>query len=54
MRETYGVVLQGMNLAELSGKLIVIEGTDGVGRSTQINLLSPGSNIRAMPWLTPE
>ncbi len=41
MRETYGVVLQGMNLAELSGKLIVIEGTDGVGRSTQINLLKP-------------
>jgi len=32
-----------MNLAELTGKLIVIEGTDGVGRSTQINLL--------MPWL---
>jgi dTMP kinase len=32
-----------MNLEELTGKLIVIEGTDGVGRSTQINLL--------MPWL---
>ncbi|HLI33983.1 MAG TPA: thymidylate kinase, partial [Terriglobia bacterium] len=32
---------QGMNLAELSGKLIVIEGTDGVGRSTQISLLKP-------------
>jgi dTMP kinase len=30
-----------MNLAELTGKLIVIEGTDGVGRSTQINLLKP-------------
>src|SRR5574340_321394 len=30
-----------MNLADLSGKLIVIEGTDGVGRSTQINLLKP-------------
>jgi dTMP kinase len=41
MRETYGVVLPGMNLAELTGKLIVIEGTDGVGRSTQINLLKP-------------
>ncbi len=41
MRETYGVVLPGMNLAELTGKLIVIEGTDGVGRSTQINLLRP-------------
>lgn len=41
MRETYGVVLPGMNLAELTGKLIVIEGTDGVGRSTQIGLLKP-------------
>lgn len=41
MRETYGVPLPGTNLAELTGKLIVIEGTDGVGRSTQINLLKP-------------
>ena len=41
MRETYGVPLPGMNLADLTGKLIVIEGTDGVGRTTQINLLKP-------------
>ncbi len=41
MRETYGVVLPQMNLADLTGKLIVIEGTDGVGRSTQIRLLRP-------------
>lgn len=41
MRETYGVALPGMELSELAGKLIVIEGTDGVGRSTQINLLQP-------------
>ncbi len=41
MRETYGVVLPGLKLEELTGKLIVIEGTDGVGRSTQINLLKP-------------
>ncbi len=41
MRETYGSVLPGMSLADLTGKLIVIEGTDGVGRSTQINLLKP-------------
>ena len=41
MRETYGVGLPGMNLADLTGKLIVIEGTDGVGRSTQIGLLKP-------------
>lgn len=41
MRETYGVTLPGMDLTNLPGKLIVIEGTDGVGRSTQINLLKP-------------
>jgi dTMP kinase len=41
MRETYGVVLPGMSLTDLTGKLIVIEGTDGVGRSTQIDLLKP-------------
>jgi dTMP kinase len=41
MRETYGSVLPRMNLADLTGKLIVIEGTDGVGRSTQIDLLKP-------------
>ena len=41
MRETYGVLLPDLNLEELTGKLIVIEGTDGVGRSTQISLLRP-------------
>ena len=41
MKETYGVSLPGMKLDDLAGKLIVIEGTDGVGRSTQINLLKP-------------
>lgn len=41
MRETYGSLLPAMNLEELTGKLIVIEGTDGVGRSTQINLIKP-------------
>jgi dTMP kinase len=41
VKETYEVVLPGMNLADLTGKLIVIEGTDGVGRTTQINLLRP-------------
>jgi len=41
MRETYGTVLRGMDLAALPGKIIVIEGTDGVGRSTQIALLKP-------------
>ncbi len=41
MRETYGTVLRGMDLSAMAGKLIVIEGTDGVGRSTQIDLLKP-------------
>jgi dTMP kinase len=39
MRETYGKLLPEMKLADLSGKLIVIEGTDGAGRTTQIDLL---------------
>jgi dTMP kinase len=30
-----------MRLDDLGGKLVVIEGTDGAGRSTQINLLKP-------------
>jgi dTMP kinase len=41
MRDTYEVALPGMNLTDLTGRLIVIEGTDGVGRTTQINLLKP-------------
>ena len=41
MRQTYGIVLPGMDLSRLGGKLIVIEGSDGVGRSSQISLLRP-------------
>ncbi len=41
MRQTYGVVLPGMNLEDLTGKLIVVEGTDGVGRTTQMDMLKP-------------
>jgi dTMP kinase len=41
MRHSYGKQLPGMNFFELAGKLIVIEGTDGAGRTTQINLLKP-------------
>jgi len=41
MRQTYGKQLPGMRLTDLPGKLIVIEGTDGAGRSTQIHLLKP-------------
>ena len=39
MKESYGVRLPGLELDDLVGKLIVVEGTDGVGRSTQIRLL---------------
>jgi dTMP kinase len=35
----FGEGLSGIDLAELKGKLIVLEGTDGVGRSTHIGLL---------------
>ena len=37
----YGDGLPELNTSELRGKLIVIEGPDGVGRSTQIALLKP-------------
>lgn len=37
--ESYGAGLPGLDPAELTGKLIVLEGTDGVGRSTHISLL---------------
>ncbi len=41
MRTTYGKTLPGIKLSDLAGKLIVVEGTDGAGRTTQINLLKP-------------
>ena len=37
--ESYGAGLPGLVPSELTGKLIVLEGTDGVGRSTHISLL---------------
>ncbi len=36
----YGAPLPGVKVEELSGTLIVLEGTDGSGRSTQIALLT--------------
>jgi dTMP kinase len=36
----YGLPLPGVRTEELSGSLIVVEGTDGSGRSTQISLLT--------------
>lgn len=35
----YGTALPGVEMENYSGKLIVIEGTDSVGRSTQIEML---------------
>ncbi len=35
----YGTALPGIEIEPYTGKLIVIEGTDGVGRSTQVALL---------------
>jgi len=37
--ESYGGKVPGVNLDELTGWLIAIEGTDGVGRTTHINRL---------------
>src|SRR6266550_1172373 len=38
-RKYYGHGIPGINLAQLAGKLIVVEGADGSGRSTQIATL---------------
>lgn len=39
--EFYGEGLPDIDLSELRGRLIVIEGPDGVGRSTQVAMLKP-------------
>jgi dTMP kinase len=36
----YGIPLPGVNIEELGGPLIVLEGSDGSGRSTQVSLLT--------------
>jgi dTMP kinase len=41
MRQTYGKALPGMKLPDLAGKLLVLEGTDCAGRTTQIDMLRP-------------
>lgn len=40
MKRFYGTKLPGCNPAELQGKLIVLEGADGSGRSVQIEMLN--------------
>jgi dTMP kinase len=37
--ESYGIGIPGVDLGELTGWLIVIEGTDGVGRTTHVSRL---------------
>ena len=49
----YGHGLPNLKVGPLRGSLIVVEGTDGVGRSTQIDQLIPGSSCRAMRSPTP-
>src|SRR5260370_34072947 len=46
----FAAPLPGFDASEISGTLIVIEGMDGSGRSTQINLLQewPGSRGLAL------
>ena len=39
-KRTYGMALAGVELDKLSGTLIVIEGPDSSGRSTQVALLA--------------
>jgi dTMP kinase len=39
--ESYGVGIPAVDLEDLSGWLIVIEGTDGAGRTTHLNRLRP-------------
>ena len=38
-RKSFGEGLDYLDTSDLKGKLIVLEGTDGVGRSTQVELL---------------
>ena len=38
-RRFYGHGIPGVDLEQLAGKLIVVEGADGSGRSTQIEML---------------
>ena len=37
--ESYGQGVPGLELGDLSGWLIVVEGPDGVGRTTHVNRL---------------
>src|SRR3954464_1739118 len=47
----YGKGIPGINLQDLKGQLIVIEGADGSGRSTQIDLLRNWLERRGYPTI---
>ena len=49
MRRTYGVRLPGMSREHLRGHLIVLEGADGSGRTTEVDLLREWLEIRGHP-----
>lgn len=49
VKRFYGKGLPGVDLSQLGGKLIVIEGADGSGRSTQIELLKTWLERRGYP-----
>ncbi len=49
----YGAGFPYRDFGKLPGKLIVLEGTDGVGRSTQVKKCAHGSRRKAMPFQTP-
>ncbi len=48
----YGTGLPYVDVSEITGKLIVIEGTDGVGRSTQIEDLKRWLEIKGYGVVT--
>src|ERR1700686_2164491 len=51
MRKTYGTQLPGMSREHLKGQLIVIEGADGSGRTTEVDLLREWLEIHGHPVL---
>ena len=51
-KKTFGESLDYLDLDDLKGKLIAIEGTDGVGRSTQVELLQQWLEVQGFVVVT--
>ena len=49
----YGAGFPYREIVDLPGKLIVLEGSDGVGRSTQTQLSATGWRMKALPSRIP-